>query len=420
MTSKQTPLGRKIIPFVVAAIVLFLSIVIFKQLVASKPQAPEKPIQEKTWTVQTLSARPEPIAPNITLYGRIESPRSSELSAAVTAYVNSLHVDEGSHINAGEILLTLDSRDAELVVRKRTAELEDINARIKTEINRYQSDLKALQIEKELLNLAKRSVERFKALKGRKVGTETQLDDAQRNYQQQALSLNNRQREINDHENRLSQLKALQSQAQVQLESAQLDLERTKIIAPFSGRIARVSVAPGDRVRSGDKLLMMYDTEALEVRAQIPSRYLNRIRNALEKNQPLTATAELDGQQLKLQLLRISGEVGTGRAGVDSLLRITSETQNLELGRSLELSLTLPVIDNLLSLPPQALYGTDRIYIVENDHLKALKIERIGEIDQDGEPKILVTSNNIKPGDQIVFTQLPNAITGLKVKIAGG
>ena len=420
MTSKQTPLVRKIIPFVVAAIVLFLSIVIFKQLVASKPQAPEKRIQEKTWTVQTLSARPEPIAPKITLYGRIESPRSSQLSAAVTAYVNSLHVDEGSRVKAGEILLTLDSRDAELIVRKRTAELEDIKARIKTEINRYQSDLKALQIEKELLNLAKRSVERFKALKGRKVGTETQLDDAQRNYQQQALSLNNRQRDINDHANRLSQLKALQSQAQVQLESAQLDLERTKIVAPFTGRIARVSVAPGDRVRSGDKMLMMYDSEALEVRAQIPSRYLNRIRNALEKNQLLTATAELDGQQLKLQLVRISAEVGTGRAGVDSLLRITSETQNLELGRSLELSLTLPIIDNLLSLPPQALYGTDRIYIVENGHLKALKIQRIGEIDQDGEAKILVTSNNIKPGDQIVFTQLPNAITGLKVKIAGG
>ena len=419
MTSTSTPLVRKIIPFVVAAIVLFLSVVIFKQLVASKPQAPEKPIQEKTWTVQTLSAEPGPIAPNITLYGRIESPRSSELSAAVTAYVSSLDVDEGSRINAGEILLTLDSRDAELIVRKREAELQDIKARVNTEINRYQSDLKALKIEKELLSLATRSVERFKALKGRKVGTETQLDDALRNYQQQALSLNIRQRDISDHANRLSQLKALQIQAQVQLESALLDLERTKIIAPFTGRIAHVSVAPGDRVRSGDKLLMMYDTEALEVRAQIPSRYLSRIRSALEKKQQLTATSELDGQQLELQLLRISGEVGSGRAGVDSLLRITSETQNLELGRSLELSLTLPIIDNLLSLPPQALYGTNRIYIVENNHLQAKEIERIGEIERNGESQILVTSKEIKPGDQIVFTQLPNAITGLKVKIAG-
>ncbi len=420
MTSASSPLFRRLLSFVVALLILVLAVVVFRGLVASKPQAPENPLRERVWTVDVLSAAPQPMAPVVTLYGRIEAPRSSELSAAVTAFVDELHVDEGNYVKIGEPLLTLDPRDAQLIVERRQAELGDIEARISAELTRYRSDLKALEIEKQLLQLSQRAVERFRALKGRNVGTDSQLEDAQRAYQQQALSLNTRQWNINDHGNRLSQLEALRDQARAQLQAAELDLQRTRILAPFSGRIARVSVAPGDRVRSGDPLLMMYNSDALEVRAQIPSRYLNSVRQALAAEQPLTAVARLDGKPLQLRLHRLSGEVGSGRAGVDGLLRISAGGAHLELGRSLELDLQLPAIDDLLALPPQALYGTDRVYRVEDNRLQAISIQRLGEVTIDGEPRILVNSPQIEAGDQIITTQLPNAITGLKVKLVGG
>ncbi len=412
-------LSQKLLPFILAILVLGGAGASFYYLKSTKPQAADKPITEKIWTVSATTAELKAIAPNVTLYGRLESPRSSELTAAVTAFVKQRLVDEGSHVSTGDSLLLLDPRDVRLIVAQREADLIDIDARIQAEITRYQSDLKALAIEKQLLKLAQRSVERFKELKGRNVGTDTQLDDARRSYQQQALNLNNRQLNINDHSNRLAQLKAQQKQFQVQLDSALLDLERTHITAPFSGRIAQVSVAPGDRVRSGDNLLRMYNTEIMEVRAQIPSRYLPSIRKALDQGQPMTAKTTLDGVAVELKLKRLSGEVADGRAGVDALLQVTTANNNLELGRAVEINLALPEQPGLLVLPSQSLYGTNRIYLVEDNRLKGLKIQRIGELVIDGQSKILIKSDQVSAGDQIVTTQLPNAITGLKVKIIG-
>ena len=45
-----------------------------------------------------------------------------------------------------------------------------------------------------------------------------------------------------------------------------------------ANRIARVLVSPGKRVRSGDALISLYDTDAMVVRAQVPSRYLPAVR----------------------------------------------------------------------------------------------------------------------------------------------
>ena len=80
----------------------------------------------------------------------------------------------------------------------------------------------------------------------------------------------------------------------------------------------------------------------------------------------------------------------------------------------------MPEQSNLLALPPQAIFGTDRIYIVKDNRLQGRTIERIGDIrDSNGESKVLVRSTSIQPGEQILSTQLPNAMTGLLVGVAG-
>ncbi|WP_207060922.1 efflux RND transporter periplasmic adaptor subunit [Motiliproteus sp. SC1-56] len=409
---------RRALPYLAALLILLLAVLAFAAMVKSKPTPPARPAEEREWAVNTLEAKLETVAPQITLYGSIESPRTAELSAAVTAFVESLSVREGNPVQEGERLLQLDPRDAKLVVARREAELADIQARIDSENNRHRADRRALAIEEELLALSRRAVARFKELQGRQVSSQTQLDEAERNYQQQALALSNRQREIDEHPSRLKQLQALQVQARSQLEAARLDLERTEVRAPFQGRVAQVNVAPGDRVRSGDPLVRLYDTGALEVRAQIPSRRLGTIRAALERGDTLQAVATLDGQPLTMSLQRLSGQVGGGKAGVDALFRVDSAPGSLELGRPLELELTLPPLENVLAIPAQALYGTDRVYRIREGRLEPVSVERVGETRRDGNPRILVRGEQIRSGDAIVTTQLPNAISGLKVRRA--
>ena len=79
----------------------------------------------------------------------------------------------------------------------------------------------------------------------------------------------------------------------------------------------------------------------------------------------------------------------------------------------------MPIQDNLLALPPQAIFGTNRIYTVEDNRLQANKITRVGDMrDNEGKAKVLVRSDQLQAGDLILATQLPNAITGLLVEVA--
>ncbi|MCV6588947.1 MAG: biotin/lipoyl-binding protein [Marinobacterium sp.] len=394
-----------------------IGILSYRSLKASRPVTPPVAPQEKIWAVRTQVAELQAAQPVLTLYGRVESPRMTRLSAAVTAFITALEVDEGAQVSAGQLLIQMDDRDARLQLQQQQADLDAVDARIQAETVRHRSDQQALKIETELLALSRRTVKRFENLARRKVGTEEQLDNARRTLQQQALTLNSRRQALADHPNRLAQLQAEYQRSQARRDQAALELERTRIKAPFAGRIARINIAPGDRVRNGDRLLTLYNPARLEVRAQLPAQHLAGIRTALQQH-PLQAVTRSDGQTIALQLKRLASEVDGGRAGVDALFQINTVSPP-EPGRTLQLELQLPIQSQVLALPPRALYGLNRIYRVVDNRLQGIQVERLGSRpDADGEPQILVRSPRLQAGDRIVTTQLPNAIAGLKVRDA--
>jgi len=410
-------LGR-LLRILLPVLLLAAGVLVYKTLQASRPQSVAVSPVEKVWTVRTLPAQLASHQPVLTLYGRVESPRMTRLTAAVTAFVQQVYHDEGQPVRQGALLIQLDPRDSQLQVQQREADLAAIEAQINAEHIRYQADQSALKIETRLLALARKAVKRFENLARRKVGSEEQLDDARRNLQQQALALNSRQQALNDHPNRLAQLNATRQRRQAELDSARLDLQRTRINAPFNGRIAALQAVPGDRVRSGDPLLSLYNPARLEIRAQVPDRILPAIRSALNTPSLLSASARLGERQISLRLDRLASEVDGGRAGVDALFTV-QEPQQLEPGRALPLQLQLPAQHNVIALPPQALYGQSRIYRITEGRLDGLQVERIGNTtSQNGDTRILVRSPQLQPDDTIVITQLPNAISGLKVKEA--
>ncbi|TPW10536.1 MAG: RND family efflux transporter MFP subunit, partial [Halothiobacillaceae bacterium] len=76
--------------------------------------------------------------------------------------------------------------------------------------------------------------------------------------------------------------------------------------------------------------------------------------------------------------------------------------------------------DNTLSLPPEALYGIDRIYKIVDERLVAVSVTRIGEeVDGAGGERIVVASGAIKEGDLILTTKFANAMAGVRVGLTG-
>jgi len=57
--------------------------------------------------------------------------------------------------------------------------------------------------------------------------------------------------------------------AEVRLRKAQLDLSRTRIGAPFGGRVASLKVVPGQWVRAGDELMTVLSLDPIRVEVQV-------------------------------------------------------------------------------------------------------------------------------------------------------
>jgi len=73
------------------------------------------------------------------------------------------------------------------------------------------------------------------------------------------------------------------------------------------------------------------------------------------------------------------------------------------------------------------MYGSDKLYRIKDNRLQLVKVKTIGEYHQHGkiidsetllqEPELLIESDELKQGDSILSTHLPNAFSGLKVDV---
>jgi multidrug resistance efflux pump len=394
----------------------------FRYMQKTKPKNDPIKIEEQAWVVTVVSVTPATLSPTLTLYGRVESPRSATLRAPsqslnVNAKVIEVAVLEGETVKKGDRLIRLEDSDSIFNLKQREADIVDIEAQIDLEKQRHANNLTALTHDEALLKLMQTSVERLRKLKKQKLSSQSALEEAQQAVERQMLQVINRRLDIKNHKARLAQLQAKRRRALAQRDLIRLELARTKITAPFTGIIAKVFVAVSDRVRSGDTLLSIYDNAALEVRAQIPSRYQGTILDALAAGHQLQAHALVHKKSVLLQLDRVSGQINPDSGGIDGLFRVGDNL--LRLGQFLSLSLSLPKQTRVVALPFEAVYGINRIYKLVDGRMKGLTIERVGEqVLPSGKSQILVRSPALQIGDQVIVTQLPNAMDGLKVRVA--
>ena len=390
-------------------------LVIFKLV---QPEPPVKAKEEKSWTVQTHRLIDGAKSPQLELYASVESPYTATITAIIDADVMSLEVNEGERVDCGQTLIQLDDTDARLSLEDKQAAVAELEALIISEKNRYENDLAALKLEKSLVALAEKKLAREEKTSKSNLTSQASFDTQKEALNRQKLALISRQLNITDHPARLAQLEARLSRSRALAEQAEIDLARATVTAPFDGIILQTLVSPGERVRPGEAMLEMYATDRIELRAQLPQKFISVVKNSITRQHPFQATVKTDNGRRVVTLERISGSVANGGHGVDALFRLDSDAaDNLTIGDTLEMTLELPALEDVFSVPVSSIYGTDRIYRVENDRLVAVNVEKLGSQYRDGRQFVLVRSDKLKPGDEVITTQLPLAVSGLKVEV---
>ncbi|MEA3290762.1 MAG: biotin/lipoyl-binding protein, partial [Pseudomonadota bacterium] len=355
------------------------------------------------------------LAPTLRLFGRVESPHKSTLSAAVEADVLETPVLEGQSVEQDQLLVRLDDADIRLVIAQRQAELVEIDAQSQSDRKKIESDRAALVRERELLRLTAKAVDRAQKLARTRAGAEAAVDEALQSLERQELAVEKRQKSIVELETHQLQLEARKQRGEAALAGAERDLERCVISAPFGGRITQVHVSPGDRVSRGKVLVELYDSGEMEVRVQVPDRYLAALQEVLAGGGKVTARLSSDNGQGQLLLHRFAAQVVHGQGGVDAFFR-AADGALPELGRTVELEAELPPLQDVFGLPVDAFYGRQRVYKVVDGRLQAVEVQRVGERVENRQAIVLVRSGALAEGDRVMVSRLPQAVSGLRVE----
>ena len=410
LTGFKNRLKAAIVPLLILAGVIG----IFIFLKATKPTQPPVQIQQKVWPVQAMGVEKQTLSRVQTLYGKVESFRMVEVAAPVTGIVSDLPVKAGDDFQKGMKLVALADSDLELPYQIAKADVADTQAQLNLEKLAYDANQKRLEFEKKVLVLKERDVDRNTKLLKKDLAAKSVLDKSKEALVRQQYVVVGAKLSVKEHKTKVSQLQARLEKSQANFEQAKINLERGRVIAPYDGRVAQVSVAQGNRVNAGVKLLSYYALDSLELRAKIPAQQLKTVYEGLQRGDSLYAKLDRNNQRYALPLKRLAGEAET--SGVDAFFALPDALKILRPGDLLQIDFYGERLMNVFAVPYSALYGVDRIYVVEQDVLRVKHVENLGETRINGDSMVLLRGD-VADGTQVMITHLPNAISGLKVSV---
>jgi len=386
-------------------------------LVATRPSVEPELRQERAWAVDVMEVEPATRNPTLELFGQVQSPQNAELSAGIEAVVTSMPVRDGVSVEADEVLLTLDDRDAQLALKQNNADLKEAQAQMNFARIRLDRSRQAYTKEQELLGYTEQRAERAEELAQDGLLSTADRETAGENLARQQLAINQAELDVEENSARLVELEARIARITALRDAARIDLERTEVKAPFAGVISELQVSQGDRVRVGDPLMRLQNPQAIEIRAQLPSRIARSISDGLQEGAAIRANVEVDGLQVPGKLLRVSGQTSAGSGGVDGFIGIDAAATGLRLGSTVRVILELAPESNVIAVPGEAIYGSNRLYKLSDDRMQMIEVERVGErAYQDGSTEVLVRTPQLGSRDKVIITKLANAADGLLVE----
>ncbi|MCZ6643161.1 MAG: biotin/lipoyl-binding protein [Gammaproteobacteria bacterium] len=411
--SKFQPRTLKMKRIATSGGILFAAVLTSASIFATGPDAEPQIRTEKSWPVSVLDIKPRKLNPTFSAYGRIESSNVAKIRTDLVAEVVAVHVKEGDWVTQDDVLLTLGNAEVSLRLLQRKAELAQAQATLQSIKTEFELREQMTAHYASMQRIAQNKLTRYEELMAQRLISQELLDEVIGQSNQVTIQYQSHMRELADAPNRITSQNAQIAKAEALLAQAELDLDKTLITAPFSGPVLAVFVAPGDRSNLGSVLVELADASGFEVRVPVPEVHNDRFAN--RNNSPIVATMQ-NGQEIVLT--RLSSQVRQGQIGVDAFfeLNVAADGSLPVLGRLIDLMVTMPEEPNVVALPVQSIYENDRIYEVQENRLRAIVIERVGEFQTDsGEYRILVRSPELKAGQKIITTQLPKAISGLLV-----
>ena len=389
---------KTLVPIIIIATIA-LMIFIFK----NPPTSPRaKPSKAPQMTVATTILAPQTYQVMVQSFGTVKPRTQSVLFAQVPGQI--IHVSkqfrDGGFFEQGDMLIQLDDRD-------------------------YRAEVKIAQAS---LMTAKQSLQEEGARVKQAVADWQRLGNGKA---ANALVLRQPQFEA---------AKAQVLSAEALLDKVELSLERTKIVAPYAGRILKQHVDIGQVISSNTQLADIFAVDYVEIRLPIKNKDLPLMKLP-EEYQNAHEQLEVDSDEANNSMISnviISSDLMGEQSWQGKIVRTESaidamsqqlyvvaqiirpydgkynQGAQIKMGQYVTAEITGRAVENVLVIPSSAIYQGSYVYLVQDGLLMRTEI-KLGW--QNGTESIV--TQGLIAGDELVLTSLGQVSSGTRVAIAG-
>lgn len=330
--------------------------------------------QPRALPVRGVPVEQRTLEDTLVVTGSLRPRAEIKVIAEVTARLTKILKDEGAVVREGDLLATLDDTDYGLSLQRAKAAFAVADA-----------------------NRAHAVAERDRANSLLKTGGITDKDHLQAQVNLQVAE-------------------ASVAQAKAEVAIAEQNVTRTRIVAPFSGRIADRLADAGSVLATGTPIFSLVDDSVLEFRANVPSSDYGKVK----LNAPVTLTVDaLPDLAVKGAVIRVVPLVQERNRSFELIARVPGKA-GLVGGLFARAAIHVRDIPNALLVPPSAVVrdGADPtkadIFVVANGKAERRSVTLGAE-----QPDAVQVVKGLVAGDTVVIDPPVSLTTGATVQVQG-
>lgn len=207
--------------------------------------------------------------------------------------------------------------------------------------------------------------------------------------------------------------KTLLEQAQIGVKSAQLDLDKRTVKAPFAGTVGLTDLSVGDLVSSQKAITTIDDMTTVTVSFSVPERASGLVKIG----DPVTATTDaLAGQSFAGKVIAVDSRVDPTTRELDVEASVPNEDEALKPGMALTLVLDFPGTPHpsVSSLAIQWDRQGSYVWKVDGGKAKRVAVQIISR-----HSGVVTVAGDLKEGDAVVTEGVLRIREGVQVAEAG-
>ncbi|XPV74925.1 MAG: efflux RND transporter periplasmic adaptor subunit [Desulfovibrio sp.] len=251
--------------------VLF-GVLIFVMMVKGKSVPTRTGGEELSTSVRYIKATKIAYVPRALGYGYIQPGQVWDGVAEVGGRIVWVNPDlkKGAVIAKGDVLLKINPEESGLAKDQIASDVEDVFAQIRKLDQKEKDTRRSLSVEQRSLQLSKKELDRRKELVDSGTIAKSEFDSVEKQYLTQKNAVQNYKATINSIPSERATLMARLNAARSRLRDAELEIEKTVVVAPFDCRISVVNIELAQFATVGQVLVSADSMAASEAYAQVP------------------------------------------------------------------------------------------------------------------------------------------------------